>query len=192
MDSTIRRVVERQLYGRGEEEAENHVDIVGESFVTLFMERHEVDHHVCLVVADGDGDIALVYDAERNCCVWRARAYLLDIGNTQDDHRPSLVAVVTWPLVGIGDVTQEIVRDAQLVLQELGIILIGTRHLHPTVRSPLLYCVQTVLCIPKGSHVNTILMQIARFYPQIYKKVKNEAGKRRYFLSKYLAFCPLS
>ncbi len=56
----------------GEEQAENHVHIVGEAFATLLLVADEVNHHVCLVIADGNGDVAFVDDTQGHGGVWCA------------------------------------------------------------------------------------------------------------------------
>lgn len=64
-------------YGRREEQAENHVDVVGEALAALLLIAHEVYHHVCFVKAHRDGYVALVYYAERHGGVGRPRSDFL-------------------------------------------------------------------------------------------------------------------
>ena len=91
-------------HGRAVEQAENHVHIVGEAHAALLLVADEVDHHVRLVVAHGDGYVALVYDAKGHSGVGRAAAYLLHVGNAQDDEHPAVVVFIAGPFVGIADV----------------------------------------------------------------------------------------
>ena len=64
------------------EESEDHIHIIGESRTAFLMEAHEIDHHVRLVVAYRDGDIAFVDDTQRHGGIGRATSYFLDIGDT--------------------------------------------------------------------------------------------------------------
>ena len=87
--------------GTGKEDAEDHIDMVGEPLAALLLERDEVDHHIRLVETDGDGDVALVDDTERYGGIWRTAPNLLDVGDTEDDEHPTVVVLITGTLVGI-------------------------------------------------------------------------------------------
>ena len=139
-------------HGRGEEEAEDHVDIVGEPFAAFLLVGHEVNHHVRLVEADGDGHVALVYDAEGHGGVGRARPYLLHIGYAEDDEHPSVVILIAGPLVGIADVADEIIGDVELLFQFALVLIGGTSHLYPAVGLPLGYGLQALLNVPVCFH----------------------------------------
>ena len=122
---------------RAQEQAERQVYVIDEAHAALLVERHEVEHHVGLVEADGDGHVALVNDTQRHGGVGRARAYLLHIGYAQDDEHPTVVVLVAGTLVGIADVTDEIVGNVEALFEFALIVLCRTRHLYPTVRLPL-------------------------------------------------------
>ena len=124
-------------YGGGEEEAEDHVHIVREALAALLLVADEVDHHVGLEVADRDGDVALVDDAEGDGGVGRAGAYLLDVGDAEDDEHPAVVILIAGPLVGIGDVGEEIIGYLEPLLQFLLVLLRGTSDLYPAIGLPL-------------------------------------------------------
>ena len=51
-------------YGGAVEESEDHVYVVSESYSSFLLVADEVYHHVCLVVADGDGDVAFMDDTQ--------------------------------------------------------------------------------------------------------------------------------
>ena len=104
-------------YGRRQEQSEDHVDVVGESFSSFLLIAHEVDHHIGLVIAHGNGDITLVYDAQRDCSVRSSASYLLDIGNTQNDEHPAVVIFVAGTLIGIADVGKEVVGNIEFLFQ---------------------------------------------------------------------------
>ena len=69
-------------HGTGEEEAEDHVDIVGESLTAFLLIADEIDHHIRLVEADGNGHIAFMDDAERHSSIRCAALHLFDVRNT--------------------------------------------------------------------------------------------------------------
>ncbi len=139
-------------HGRGEEEAEDHVDIVGEALAPLLLVGHEVDHHVGLVEADRDGDVALVYDAEGHGGVGRARSDLLHIGYAEDDEHPSVVILIAGSLIGIADVAEEVIGDVELLFQFALVLVGGTSDLYPAVGLPLWYGLQALLNVPICFH----------------------------------------
>ena len=110
--------------GRRQEEAENHIDIVGESFATLLLETHEVDHHVGLIIANRDGDVTLVDDTKRYGGIWRAASDLLDVRDTENDEHPSVVVFITGTLIGIADIRKEIVGNLKFIFQQ-ALVFIG-------------------------------------------------------------------
>ena len=124
-------------HGRREEQAENHVHMIGESLASLLLERNEVDHHVRLVEADGDGYVALMNDTERHSCIRGTRAYLFYVWDTQDDQCPSVVVFIAGPLIGIADIRKEIVGYFETLFQLLLVFFRWTRHLYPAARFPL-------------------------------------------------------
>lgn len=138
--------------GRRQEQPENHVYIVGKAHPALLMETYKVYHHVCFVVAYGDGYVALVYYAERHCGVGCARAYLLDVWYTQDYKHPSVVVLIAGTLVGIADVRKEIIGYLELVFQHLPVFFRGTCYLYPAVGLPFADSVQPIVCVPICSH----------------------------------------
>ena len=103
--------------GTGEEQAEDHVNMIRKALIALLLVRHEVDHHVRLVVADGNGDVALMDDTQRHSGIRRPRPYLLDIGDTEDDEHPAIVVFITGPLIGIADVRHEIIGNVELLFE---------------------------------------------------------------------------
>ena len=139
-------------YGRGKEETENHVYIVGEAFTSLLLETHEINHHVGFVIADGDGDISLVDDTQWHGSIRRAASDFLDIRNTEDDEHPAIVVFVAGTLIGIADIRKEIIRDLEFFFQQ-SLVLVGcTSYLYPAVRLPFIDSLQMILCIPICSH----------------------------------------
>ena len=120
--------------------------------IALLLVAHEVDHHIGLVIAHGDGDIALVYDAEGHRGVRRAGAYLLDIRNTKDDEHPSVVVLVTGALVGIADVGEEIVGYVEFIFQIILVFIGRTSDLYPTVGLPFADGLECRVDVPKSSH----------------------------------------
>ena len=137
---------------RRQKESENHVYIVSKSLASLLLVRHKVDHHVCLVIAHSDSDIALVYDTKRHSGVWRTRAYLLDIRYTKNDEHPSVVILVARTFVGIADVGEKIVGYVEFVFQKLLVVVCRTCYLYPTVGLPFVDGLKCRVCIPKCSH----------------------------------------
>ena len=49
-------------YCRRQEKTEYHIYVIRKSCVALLLVAYEVYHHIRLVVAYGDGDVALMYD----------------------------------------------------------------------------------------------------------------------------------
>ena len=85
--------------------------------------------------------------------VWSTWAYLLDVWYTQDDEHPSVVIFVTGTLIGIADVTDEIVRYLESLLQIFTVIVCWTGHLYPTIWLPLCEWCQALACIPECLHL---------------------------------------
>ena len=139
-------------HGGGEEQPERQIDVVDEACAALLVEADEVEHHVRLVEADGDGDVALVDDAERHGGVGRARADFLDVGDAQDDEHPSVVVLVAGALVGVADVVDEIVGNLESFFEFALVFFCRTGHLNPTVRFPLLQVRQFAGCVPVSLH----------------------------------------
>ena len=135
-----------------EEQAEYHVDIVGEALIAFLLEAHEVDHHVRLIVAHGDGDVAFVNDAQGHGGIGRAAAYLPDVGNAQDDEHPSVVVLIACPFVGIADVGDEIVGNAEPLFQLLLVFVGGTCYLYPAIGLPLIEHAEPTLGVPECLH----------------------------------------
>ena len=148
--------------GRGEEKAENHVHVIGESLAAFLLVTHEVDHHVGLIVAHGDGDVAFVDDTERHGGVGCARAYLLDVGYTEDNEHPAVVVLITGTLVGIADVGKKVVGYLETLLQH-GPVLIGrTSHLNPAIGLPFLNGGEPFGSIPICLHKPVSLLLLGR------------------------------
>ena len=147
---------------RGEEQAEGEIDVVDEACAAFLVERDEVEHHVRFVETDGDGDVALVDDAERHGGVGRARADFLDVGNTQDDEHPAVVVLVAGALVGVADVVDEIVGNLKALLEFALVFLCRTRHLYPTIRLPLADVGELAVCVPVSLHcANPLCLKLA-------------------------------
>ena len=113
----------------------------------------EIYHHVGFVIAHGDGDVALVNDAERHGGVWSPRPDFLDIGYAEDDEHPSIVILVTRPLISIADVGEEIVGNLVFALQILAVLVGGTCHLYPTIWLPLIEQCQAFTIVPVCLHL---------------------------------------
>ena len=123
--------------GTGEEQAEDHIDMVGEALTPLLLERHKVDHHVRFVEADGDGDVALMDDTKRDGGLRCPRTYLLDVWDTEDDEHPAVVVLITGTLIGIADVRHEVVGDIELLFEFVLVFFGGACHLYPAIGLPL-------------------------------------------------------
>ena len=133
--------------------------MVSEADAAFLLERHEVDHHIGLVVADGDGDIALMDDTQGNGGIGRPRPYLLDVWDTEDDEHPTVVVLITGTLVGIADVRHKIVGDVELLFQLVLVVFCRTRHLYPTIGLPLRELGQSALGVPESLHcANPVLI----------------------------------
>ena len=78
--------------------------MIRKAHASFLLELDKVNHHIGLVVADRNGDVTLVNDAEGYGSIRRARAYLFNIRNTQDYQHPTVVVLVTGTLVGIADI----------------------------------------------------------------------------------------
>ena len=76
-------------------------------------------------------------DAEGDGGVGRAGAYLLDVGDAEDDEHPAVVILIAGPLVGIGDVGEEIIGYLEPLLQFLLVLLRGASDLYPAIGLPL-------------------------------------------------------
>ena len=126
--------------------------MIGETHATLLLIRHKIDHHIGLVVADGDGDIALMDNSQRYRSIRCARAYLFHIGDTQNDEHPAVVIFITGTLICIADVREEVVGNIELLLQHLLVFFCRTRYLYPAIGLPLLELAQSTLSIPIGLH----------------------------------------
>ena len=139
-------------HGRGEEQAESEIYIVGEPFAPFLLIAHKVHHHRRLVVAHSDGHVTLVYDTQRHGGVRCARAYFFHVRDTQNGEHPSIVVFVAGPLVGIANVGKEVVGYVEFLFQHIPVFVRGASHLYPAARLPLLECSQFIGNVPVGSH----------------------------------------
>ncbi len=135
-----------------EEEAEYHVNGIDESESALLLIGDEVNHHVCLEVADGDEDVAFHDDTEGNGGVGGAAFCFLDVWDTQDDEHPAFVDVVAGTFIGIGDVADVVVGDVEGLFQEVDVFLGGAGDLHPAAGLPFANGTQTIRSVPVCSH----------------------------------------
>ena len=81
--------------GGGEEQAEHQVDRVGEALIAFLLVRNEVNHHIRLVVANGDAKILVEDDAQGYGGVGGAAPDFLHVRDAQNDEHPTLVVFVT-------------------------------------------------------------------------------------------------
>ena len=116
----------------------------------------EIHHHTCLLVADGDNDIALEHHTERDGGVRSAGTDAFQMRDAEDDHEPSLVHVVTSTLVSIGNVGNKVIGHVEFVNQKTHVVLHGTSDLHPASWLPLVDRCNTFLSIPKRTHIFTL------------------------------------
>ena len=111
--------------------------MISEALTSFLLEGEEVDHHVRLIITDGDGNIALMDDTKWHGSIRSTAADFLDIGNTQDNQHPSVVVLITGTLVGIADVRHEVIGDIELLFEFVLVFFGGACHLYPAIGLPL-------------------------------------------------------
>ena len=142
-----------------EEEAEYHIHRVGESQTAFLLIANEVYHHVGLEVAHRNQYIALHDDTQGDGSVGGAALHLLNVGDTQNYKYPSFINVITGTLVGIGDVGNIVIRDSQLLLQEVNIFLCWACNLNPAVGFPFVDGTQTIRSVPVCLHLSVLWLK---------------------------------
>ena len=112
----------------------------------------EVEHHPRLLIADGNDFISLDHDTQWNGGVRTPRRDTLQVRNTQDDHEPALIHVVTRTLISIRYVLHEVVRHTEFLFQKLPIVIHWASYLHPAVWLPCINVLDAAIKIPECSH----------------------------------------
>lgn len=143
-----------------EEEAEYEVGGIDEPFGTSLLMVDKVNHHLCLLMTDGDNFVVLDKYAERDGGIWGSTCDVFDVRDAEDDHEPPFVVIVTSTLVGIADVFNEIIRNAQFVDKVFHVVLNGASHLHPATRLPLVEMLDALIKIPISTHKFTLFALI--------------------------------
>lgn len=127
--------------------------MVHKPIAALLLERDEVYHHVGLIVAHRDGDVALVNNTQRDGCIRGSGTYFLDKGDAQNDEHPAVIVFITGTLVGVADVGKEIVGNLEAFLEFALVFFCRTSHLYPAVRLPLIELTQSIGRIPVSLHL---------------------------------------
>ena len=135
-----------------QEESEHQIGRIGESLCTTHLMVHEVEHHTSLLITDSDDFVSLQYNTQRDGCVRAARCHALQMRNTQDNHEPSSIHVVTGTLISIRNVVHEVVRHPEFLLQKIFIIIHWARNLHPAIWLPNINVLDATIKIPECTH----------------------------------------
>lgn len=135
-----------------EEEAEYEVGGIDEPFGTSLLMVDKVNHHLCLLMTDGDNFVVLDKYAERDGGIWGSTCDVFDVRDAEDDHEPPFVVIVTSTLVGIADVGEKIVGYVEFVFQFLSLLFCGACELDPAAGLPFAERFDAPVNVPVGLH----------------------------------------
>ena len=141
----------QEPHGRRIDDAQDEVQLVVDGDTLALGVRHEVRHHLCAVVADGDDDFVIGDDADGHGDEGDVRLVVLH-GYAEDGQQPVALGVGAWAFVHVGNVRQESFGHVQLLRQEVEVVVVRALHVHPAVGCPFGLLGEAVFAEEVSSH----------------------------------------